>query len=238
MKTIKLLLAGLAMTMTLQAQTGAEIFKDKCVTCHMLKPMMDKTKMQAMSKEDRMAMKEKMMKMMKAPPMSKVSAKVKFELKNNKAVFIAFVKDYIVNPSKEKSYCMPMALQKFGVMPAIGKNMSEEELDTIANWLYDNFTEKWDMNDKGMMCKMKGEHSKSMKCAQGKCGNSMKKPDSKMKCAEGKCAGATKMVKPKASKCGASHKEESAGKCAGNKSTPKKTPKTMKCGQGKCGGNK
>jgi len=234
MKTIKLLLAGLTMTLTLQAQTGTEIFKDKCVACHMLKPMMDKTKMQAMSKEERMAMKEKMMKTMKAPPMSKVSAKIKFELKNNKAVFIAFVKDYIVNPNKEKSYCMPMALQKFGVMPAIGKNMSAEELDTIANWLYDNFTEKWDMNDKGMMCKMKGHDNKSMKCAQGKCGTSMKNNGSKMK-----CAGTTKIVKPKASKCGAAHKEKSAGKCAGDKViTPKKAPKTMKCGQGKCGGNK
>ena len=199
MKTIKLLLAGLAMTMTLQAQTATEIFNTKCVACHMLKPMMDKTKMKAMSQEDRMAMKEKMMKNMKAPPMSKVSAKIKFDLKDDKTAFVAFVKDYIVNPSADKSHCMPMALKMFGTMPAIGKSMSEEEINTISNWLYDNFSNKWDMHDEGMMCKMKNKDSKGMKC-------------------------------------GASHQEKNAGKCAGDKISPKKTPKTMKCGQGKCGG--
>jgi len=172
MKTIKLLLAGLAMTITLQAQTGAEIFNTKCAVCHQLKPMMDKQKMMQMSKEERMRMKEKMMKNMKAPPMSKVSAKIKFDLKDDKAAFVAFVKDYIVNPSADKAHCMPMALKMFGTMPAIGKGMKAEEIDTITNWLHDNFSDKWDMHDKGM-----------------KCGNSMKKPDSKMKCGQGKCGG-------------------------------------------------
>jgi len=55
--------------------------------------------------------------------------------------------------------------------------------------------------------------------------------------AQGKCSGSEKKLKNSASKCGASHKEKNAGKCAGDKSNPKKAQKTMKCGQGKCGGN-
>jgi hypothetical protein len=215
--TFKLLLISLIATITLHAQTGTEIYKAKCAICHKMKPMMDKQKMMQMSKEERMSMKEKMMKTMKAPPMSKVSAKIKFDLKDDKTAFVAFVKDYIVNPSAEKSHCMPMALKMFGTMPAIGKGMKAEEVDTVANWLHDNFTEKWDMNDKGMMCKMKGKDAKGMKCGQGKCGG-MEKPK-----------------KPEASKCGASHQEKSAGKCAGDKAEKKAAPKSMKCGQGKCG---
>ena len=158
---LKLLLAGLVATVTINAQTGTEVFESKCVACHTIKPMMDKQKMMQMSKEERMSMKAKMMETMKAPHMSKVSAKIKFELKDDKTAFVAFVKDYIVNPSAEKSHCMPMALKMFGVMPAIGKGMTAEEIDTVANWLYDNFTEKWNPKDMGMMCKAK--NSKDMK---------------------------------------------------------------------------
>jgi mono/diheme cytochrome c family protein len=212
---LKLLLAGMIATVALNAQTGTEVFESKCVACHMMKPMMDKQKMMQMSKEERMSMKAKMMETMKAPPMSKVSSKIKFELKDDKTAFVTFVKDYIVNPSAQKSHCMPMALKKFGVMPAIGKGMTDEEINTVANWLYDNFTEKWNPNDMGMMCKAKN--------AKG------------MKCGEGKCGGMNKTAKPMNSKCGASHKKESAGKCAGDKPAKKETPKAMKCAAGKCG---
>jgi len=212
---LKLLLAGILATVALNAQTGTAIYEAKCALCHQMKPMMDKEKMMAMTPQERMSMKEKMMKTMKAPPMSKVSAKVKFELKDDKAAFVAFVKDYIVNPSAEKSHCMPMALKKFGVMPAIGKSMKAEEIDAVANWLHDNFTNKWNPDDIGMMCKAEG-HS--------------------MKCGEGKCGGKMKSQTPKTSKCGADHQKERAGKCAGDKVEKKEAPKAMKCGQGKCGG--
>jgi len=212
---LTLLLAGLFATVVLNAQTGAEVYKAKCSVCHQMKPMMDKAKMMAMTPKERISMKEKMMKMMKAPPMSKVSAKIKFDLKDNKTAFVAFVKDYIVNPSADKSHCMPMALKRFGTMPAIGKGMKSEDIDAVANWLHDNFTEKWNPNKMGMMCKAKGKG---------------------MKCGEGKCGGMKKMAKPDASKCGASHQKESAGKCAGDKVEKKEAPKAMKCGQGKCGG--
>ena len=186
---LKLLLAGLLATVALNAQTGTEIYEAKCALCHQLNPMMDKEKMMAMTPQERMSMKEKMMKTMKAPPMSKVSSKIKFELKDDKAAFVAFVKDYIVNPSADKSHCMPMALKKFGVMPAIGKGMKAEEIDTVAHWLHDNFTTKWNPDTMGA-CKAKGH---SMKCGEGKCGGKMKahkKPTPKtMKCGQGKCGG-------------------------------------------------
>lgn len=184
---IKILLtAGLILTSsTLWANNSGEaVYNTHCKACHMLKPMMDKNAMMKMSKEERMTMKEKMMKTMKAPPMSKVSAKLKHDLKGDKAQIVAFVKDYIVNPDAKKSHCMSMALKKFGVMPAIGKAMSPEDIDTVANWIVDNFDEKWDANDKGMMCNTK----RSMKCS----GDMMQKKQTNekaMKCGTGKCGG-------------------------------------------------
>ncbi len=37
-----------------------------------------------------------------------------------------------------------MAYEIFGVMPPIGKSMSEEEKDAVARWLYRNFSKSWE----------------------------------------------------------------------------------------------
>ncbi|MCF6207480.1 MAG: hypothetical protein L3J47_11425, partial [Sulfurovum sp.] len=101
----------LLITLPLSADSdGAKVYETNCKACHMLKPMMDKKKMMSMSMQERMSMKQKMMKTMKAPPMSKVSAKLKYDFKDDKAKIVAFIKDYIVNPDAQKAHCMPMAL--------------------------------------------------------------------------------------------------------------------------------
>ena len=55
-----------------------------------------------------------------------------------------------------------MALQKFGVMPPIGKVMTDEEKLAVANWLYDNYNTKWEdlpVGKKGQgQCKHKHNH--------------------------------------------------------------------------------
>jgi len=195
MKKTLIVAAGLLFsTLTLSAASnGNAVYEANCKACHMLKPMMDKKKMMQMSKEDRMSMKEKMMKSMKAPPMSKVSAKLKHDFGNDKAKIVAFVKEYIVNPSADKAHCMPMALKRFGVMPAIGKSLSAEDLDTIANWVVDNFDEKWDEKAMNMMCNSGKGKGMGMGKGMMKCGGGMMAPKPKagggMKCAAGKCGG-------------------------------------------------
>jgi len=127
-------------------------------------------KMQNLSQEQKMAMRSKMVEKMKksgmrAPAMSMVSARLKSQLKTRDE-FIAFVIDYITNPSKEKALCMPMPMKVFGQMPAIGKAMSQEDKESVAKWLYDNY------KDTGM-CKMQHKN-KAMKCSASKCSASMK----------------------------------------------------------------
>ena len=184
MKTITAIFVLLFATFTLvsaQEVTGQSIYDTKCAACHTLKMPDDKSTM-------------------KAPPLSKVSAKIKHDLDDNKTQFIAFVDDYIQNPSADKAKCMARAIKKFGTMPAIGKAMTAEERTTIATWLFDNFDEKWDAKD------CTGPNCKGNKCGDGKCGGDKAKAGSK--CGSGKCGGDDKKAKAD-SKCG-------SGKCGGD----------------------
>ena len=77
------------------------------------------------------------------PPMSEVSARVK-KFYPTEEEFVSFVKDYITNPSKDKGVCLPRAYKMFGVMPPIGKNMSDEAKESVAKWLYYRFNMSWE----------------------------------------------------------------------------------------------
>jgi mono/diheme cytochrome c family protein len=94
---------------------GFEVYKNYCASCHSLYPPP-----------------------LKAPPMSMVSYRVK-TFYPKREDFVRFVKDYITEPSQEKGVCMPMAYRMFGVMPPVGKGMSEEEKEAVARWLFENF---------------------------------------------------------------------------------------------------
>ena len=183
-------------TPTLYASNAGEVvYEAHCKACHMLK--IDKAKMMTLSMQERMAIKQKMMKTMKAPPMSKVSAKLKHDFNNDKAKIVAFIQDYIVNPDAKKSHCMPMALKRFGTMPPIGKGMKKEDIHTIAQWVYENFSETWDETKMGTACHVKDTNQSNMKCGGGKCGSGMMQKTPKqtpqktggMKCGAGKCGG-------------------------------------------------
>ena len=73
-----------------------------------------------------------------APPMPSVSKRLQRDI-NSKEEFIAFVKDYIQNPSKEKGHCSEKAFVNLGTMPPIGKSLTKEEIDAVSLWLFENF---------------------------------------------------------------------------------------------------
>ena len=189
----RVVVIALLLSAGLYASSGEEIYKAKCAVCHKMQGLMTpqekqamQAKMQNATKEERMAMREQMMLKMKksgmrAPAMPMVSMRLKKMLGNDKKKFVAFVDDYIQNPSQEKGFCMPMAYKRFGTMPPIGKAMSKEERISVATWLYENFKGSWDKSADGKMCDMK---NKAMKCGGGKCGKAEKKS---MKCGAGKC---------------------------------------------------
>jgi cytochrome c len=115
----KLLIISIGLISILSANGAAELFKSKCAICHPL---------QAKDKSS-----------LKGPPIGKVMMQVKnsFPKKEDGVVFI---KDFSLNPDPKKTICPSIDL--FGVMPSQKGVVSKEELDEIANYLYDTFPTK------------------------------------------------------------------------------------------------
>jgi len=102
---------------------GEELIEQKCATCHNLK-------MPPSTYEDE-----------KAPPMMAVVFHLKDFMKINNAQdkvkkFIPFIQDYVIKPSKEKSYCDEESLKSYGVMPSQKGNVNQEELKSIAEYMF------------------------------------------------------------------------------------------------------
>jgi len=195
--------------------TGESVYKSKCASCHALD-----TKKEMTSKERTAMMKEQ-----KAPPMAKVSAKVRDAFKEDTNKSVAFVADYIVNPDMNKSLCMPMALKKFGIMPAIGKSMKSNEIEVVSKWLVTSFDGNW---TKMMETKCKGK-VKDDRCCAG-----TKKPN------RPKCGGDNISRHPSMKLSTDSNSSHGSKKCGGDR-LPKHPG--MKCGSDKnsskkCGGGK
>ena len=55
---------------------------------------------------------------------------------------IAFVKDYVFNPSYAKSFCDKKSLEDYGLMPSQKGNLSEEELDAIAIYMFEHYNQE------------------------------------------------------------------------------------------------
>ena len=55
---------------------------------------------------------------------------------------IAFVKDYVINPSASKSFCDKASLKTYGIMPSQKGKVTQDELQAIAEYMFSHFTEK------------------------------------------------------------------------------------------------
>jgi len=129
MKSIALLTLT---AISLMGADGYKVYQNNCMKCHT--EMMTKTE----------ALKS--FKTLKAPPMVEVSNKLKNNIRTmdddqdvKRRVVIAFIKDYIDNPSIQYSMCEPMALEKFGVMPSLKGKLNEGQKQAVAEWIYDRY---------------------------------------------------------------------------------------------------
>jgi cytochrome c len=83
----------------------------------------------------------------KAPPMMAVAFHIKDFIKaSNESEKIPkaidFVKDYVINPSAEKSFCDKKSLESYGVMPSQKGNVTQDELEAIAEYMFEHYTVK------------------------------------------------------------------------------------------------
>jgi len=108
---------------------GKKLLEQKCSQCHNLdlppKTFKDET----------------------APPMMAVAFHIKDFIKaTNESEKIPkaidFVKDYVVNPSASKSFCDKKSLESYGVMPSQKGNVTQDELQAIAEFMFEHYTIK------------------------------------------------------------------------------------------------
>jgi len=119
---ITLLLLGCGSEVKKEQYNGEMLIKEKCAACHNLKMPPD-------TYEDE-----------KAPPMMAVVFHLKDFMKINNdqdkmEKFIPFIQDYVIDPSKEKSYCDEESLKSYGVMPSQKGNVTQDELKAIAEYM-------------------------------------------------------------------------------------------------------
>ena len=118
-----LLLQGCGSDTKKEHFNGGMLLKEKCAACHNLKMPPD-------TYEDE-----------KAPPMMAVVFHLKdfMKIRNEQdkvEKFIPFIQDYVMDPSKEKSYCDEESLKTYGVMPSQKGNVSWDELGAIAAYMF------------------------------------------------------------------------------------------------------
>ncbi len=114
------LLLPLTLAAALFAADGRHLFEQNCKACHIdTKPTP--------------AMRSKL----KAPPIMGVMWHVKQEFKS-KDEAIAFITEYIANPTAKKAICP--SIKRFGLMPALA--LPKEDRRKIAEYLYDTFPPK------------------------------------------------------------------------------------------------
>ena len=109
----------LSVTAAATAQNAETLFDNKCTACHV------KTRPSDISS-------------LVAPPIMGVMRHVKMKYPTKDAA-VAFMVDYVLEPSKAKAVCMPQKIQRFGLMPSQKGNVTKAELEAITAWLYDNY---------------------------------------------------------------------------------------------------
>jgi len=105
---------------------GEALAKSKCAECHNLD-------MPPHTSEDE-----------KAPPLFTITVHLKDWIKadtptEGRAKFIAFAKDYTLNPTRKKSYCDEKSLASYGLMPSQKGRVTANEVGAIAAWAYDHY---------------------------------------------------------------------------------------------------
>ena len=111
-------------TAILSAQPGDKIFAKNCASCH--------ATILGISNDGGYDNKY----ITQAPYITDLVAKLKKETAS-KEEFALFIRDYIKNPSKRKSLYGKRAIKEFGLMPALENIMSDEEINVLVKYLYE-----------------------------------------------------------------------------------------------------
>jgi cytochrome c len=120
------LLMGCTESVSQKPLNGEKLIEQKCSICHNL-DMPPKSYTNEI-----------------APSMMAVTFHLKDFIKSNnpsehEGKVVAFIKDYVISPSRKKSFCDEDSLDSYGLMPSQKGKVSNHELDAIAHYMYQTF---------------------------------------------------------------------------------------------------
>jgi len=123
--------------LSLWANDGKALFTKHCASCHT--PFIPMLKL----KENFLDQNNTLLKL-KAPTLNQLSYRLKQRIGDPKGdeelhrmEVSAFMSDYVYNPNKDKSICLEEVMVHFKTMPSLKGKVSEEELESIGEYLYD-----------------------------------------------------------------------------------------------------
>ena len=135
-KVIPLLICLLSLNLYAKKPvTGQEIFSKKCEMCHdIYGPQTFQEQKDMVAPTITLAMKS-----VTIGTDAIEEPKTKAELKK---LTIEFLKDYILHPHKDKAYCEETVFKRFNTMPSLKGFITQEQLDIVLPYVYDNFAPK------------------------------------------------------------------------------------------------
>ena len=122
-------------SMLLQAD-GETIYKNKCASCHKAFIPMGQLKENFVEYNNTKLQ-------LKGPTLNQLSFRLKQNIGDPKGdeeihimEVVAFIQDYLINPDKQKSVCMDEVLDAFDTMPSLKGQISEDESEEVAEYIY------------------------------------------------------------------------------------------------------
>jgi len=123
---------GITQLSAKEPRTAPQLFAKKCAMCHTVgKPKKKSDKAKIVAPPIDVAM--------RGVVITVDAVDGPFQGDGLKEESIAVLKDYIYNPSIEKSGCEDKVLNKFGLMPSLKGFITPKELDILIPWVYDKY---------------------------------------------------------------------------------------------------
>ena len=117
--------------------TGEEVYREKCISCHQLYISPSKLLENFMEQNNTILK-------LTSPSLNQIVFRLKSRIGDPKGdedihrmEVDSFIADYLMNPDKSKSVCLPKILKHFETMPSLKGKISADEIEAVSTFLYD-----------------------------------------------------------------------------------------------------
>lgn len=117
---------------------GSALFEKHCASCHDRFHSVETLTRNFMQEENKLLN-------LKAPALNQIRFRLKTRVGDpegdpefRQMEVVDFVSSYVFEPDRGKSICLPEVLKHFETMESLEGKVSAEDVETIANWIYES----------------------------------------------------------------------------------------------------